>query len=194
MARQALALRLASAVALIAALGALVFWGRGPRSREENRHIVRTAAERLELDPELLLAVAEVESGFDDHARSNKGALGLLQVMPGTGREVAAELKLPDYDLLDGRDNALIGGTYLNKLLRKYRKDRHLALAAYHAGPHRVDDWVERGQGLPGPEVVEMLGFKETRKYVERVLSVEGRLEKQVSKTAARPANRSPTF
>jgi soluble lytic murein transglycosylase len=159
--------------ALAAALAGLALWGRGWRRRAENRRIVASAAGRLELAPELLLAVAEVESGFDDRARSEKGALGLLQVMPGTGRELAARLGL-EGDLLDRRENALLGGAYLKLLLERYRRDLHLALAAYHAGPGRVDEWVQRGRGLPGPEVVETFGFQETRKYVDEVLRRKG--------------------
>ncbi len=175
--RHRLALILVTSAALAGGLAVLIFWGSGDRRRAENRRVVRTTAHRLGLEPELLLAVAEVESGFDDGARSPKGALGLLQVMPRTGEEVAGQLRLRAFDLLDRQDNALIGGTYLKMLIGKYRKDLHLVLAAYHAGPSRVDVWVRQGQGLPGPEVVEMFGFKKTRQYVAEVLRAKLRLE-----------------
>ncbi len=175
--RRRLALIPVTAAALAGALAVLISWGSGDRRRAENRRVVRAAARRLGLEPELLLAVAEVESGFDDGARSPKGALGLLQVMPRTGQEVAGQLRLRTFDLLDRRDNALIGGTYLKMLIARYRRDLHLVLAAYHAGPNRVDAWVRQGQGLPGPEVVEMFGLKETRKYVVEVLRAKLRLE-----------------
>ena len=157
------------ALLLVAVLGA-------GRRRAENRRIVADAARRLELRPELLLAVAEAESGFDERARSEKGAQGLLQVMPGTGREVAAQMRL-SADPRDRADHALVGGRYLQSLLRLYRNDLHLALAAYHAGPGRVDEWVEKGKGLPGPEVVDQFAFQETRKYVSDVLRIMQELE-----------------
>ncbi len=176
--RHRLAMRLVVVIALAGGLAVLIFWGSGDRRRAENRCVVRAAAERLNLQPELLMAVAKVESGFDDRARSPKGALGLLQVMPGTGKEVAGQLRLRSFDLLAGKDNALIGGAYLKMLIAKYRKDLHLALAAYHAGPNRVDAWVKKGQGLPGPEVVEMFGFAQTGKYVADVLQAKLCLER----------------
>lgn len=176
--RHGLALKLAAWGALLLVLAALGLWGRGERRRAQNRSIVAEAAGRLELSPELLLAVAEVESGFDDTARSAKGALGLLQVLPETGREAAAELRVPA-DILERRGNALLGGAYLRMLLARYRRDLHLALAAYNAGPGNVDEWVKRGRGLPGPEVVEMFGFAETRRYVADVLRAKLEYEKR---------------
>jgi len=169
-------LALAAAAALAAVVVAAVLWGGAARRRAENRRIVADAARRLDLRPELLLAVAEVESGLDEGARSRKGAQGLLQVRPDTGEEVAAQLRL-SADPLQREDHALVGGRYLKTLLERYRMDLHLALAAYHAGPGRVDEWVEKGRGLPGPEVVEMFAFAETRKYVADVLQAKRELE-----------------
>jgi soluble lytic murein transglycosylase len=176
-ARHALALRLSAAAAALVPLTVLVLWGAVGERREEGRRAVTSAARRLELDPELLLAVAEVESGFDPGARSEKGALGILQVMPETGKEVSARMGLRSCDLLGAADNALVGGGYLRMLMDRYRRDLHLSLAAYHAGPARVDEWVDAGRGLPGPEVVEAFAFAETRRYVDDVLRVKSRLE-----------------
>lgn len=137
--------------------------------RLRNREIVIRAAERLDMDPRLLLAVSEVESGFDEDCVSPKGAFGLMQVMPAAAREAAGRLGLRDWSLRDPEDNALIGGEYLRTMLRRYRHDLHLALAAYNAGPGNVDSWVEVGRALPGPEVIEQFGFAETRAYVSNV-------------------------
>ena len=129
----------------------------------ENHRIVTATAIRLDLPPALLLAIAQTESAFDDRCISHKGATGLLQVMPATARETAAALRLDTYDLLDPRDNALIGAAYLKSMLRRYRNDLHLALAAYNAGPANVDRWQRQAMGLPGPETVEQFAFDETR-------------------------------
>ena len=145
--------------------------------REDSQLVVARVAGRLELDEGLLLAVAAVESGFDADARSDRGAIGLLQVMPETGREVAEGLGYRTWDLTDPQTNAFIGGTYLKGLLRRYRDDLHLALGAYHAGPGRMDEWIGRGQGLPGPEVIEQFAFPVTRQYVSRVLQERARIE-----------------
>ena len=139
--------------------------------QRENRRAVREAAVALGLPPDLLMAVAQRESHFRSGARSGKGAMGLLQVMPATGREVASRLGLGSWSLDDPRDNARIGGAYLKMLLARYGGDEHLALAAYHAGPGRVDAWVAGGIRLSGPEVVDQRAFSETRQYVREVLA-----------------------
>jgi peptidoglycan lytic transglycosylase len=146
------------------------YYGDLARRRRRNRKILVEVAAQLGMRPELLLAVAETESGFDDRARSNKGAIGLMQVMPPTAREVAGRMKLKTWHLHEARDNALIGGTYLKGLIARYRGDLHLALAAYHAGPGRVKAWTRKGPGLSGRQVVSRYGFKITRRYVARVL------------------------
>lgn len=109
------------------------------------------AARATGLDRSLLEAVASVESGFDPRARSEKGAVGLMQLMPGT----AAALGVTDRT--DPSQNLLAGARYLAQLLREF--DRlDLALAAYNAGPGAV----RRFGGIPP--------FTETRNYVARVL------------------------
>ena len=140
------------------------------RRLEENQRIVARVAEELGLEPGLLLAVAWAESGFDDRAVSNKGAVGLMQVMPRTGRAVGGRMGRGDWDFKERYDNAVIGATYLKDQLRRYRGDLYLALAAYHAGPDVVDAWNKQGKGLPGPEVIEQFGYDSTRQYVQRVL------------------------
>lgn len=110
------------------------------------------AADRHGLDPLLVAAVAEVESGFDVQAMSPRGALGLMQVMPETARQLGV------YDLNDPGGNLEAGTSYLASLLRRFDGDVALALAGYNAGPTAVG----RFGGLPP--------FPETRRFTERVL------------------------
>jgi soluble lytic murein transglycosylase-like protein len=100
----------------------------------------------------------EAESGWDSKARSNKGAMGLTQLMPDTARGLGV------HDPFDPRQNLKGGLSYLRDLLERYQ-DRRLALAAYNAGPGAVD----RHDGVPP--------YKETRAYVSRIekLISEGR-------------------
>jgi soluble lytic murein transglycosylase-like protein len=109
------------------------------------------AAERHEVDPLLLAAVIEAESRFRPAAVSPKGAVGLMQVMPATGRFYGAQ------DLKDPFVNIDVGARYLRNLLQDYKGNVQLALAAYNAGPGAVQQW----RGVPP--------FEETLAYVKKV-------------------------
>ena len=121
-------------------------------STADLRQLATDTARRHGLDPELVLAVAGVESAFQPKAVSSKGAQGLMQLMPGTARELGVADPLDPAANLDG------GTRYLRDLLAKYEGDLPKALAAYNAGPGAV----KRHQGVPP--------YKETREYVKRVL------------------------
>jgi soluble lytic murein transglycosylase-like protein len=136
----------------------------------ENYRIVAATAGRFDLPVDLLLAVADVESAFDEKAVSDKGAIGLMQLMPETARETAAGIGLTVWAIEDPVDNALIGAAYLAAMLRRYRDDLHLALAAYNAGPSNVDKWSQAAAGLPGPETIQHFAFEETKKYVTDII------------------------
>ncbi len=115
--------------------------------------MIRRAAQRHGLDPVLLTAVAEVESGFDPRAVSHKGALGLLQLMPETAQRFGV------VNSFDPGQNVEGGAQYLKWLLTRFSGDEQLALAGYNAGEGAVD----RYQGIPP--------FPETERYVVRVLA-----------------------
>ena len=129
-------------------------------------------------EPALTLAVIRQESSFEQTARSRVGALGLMQLMPRTARQIARVLKVryarsrltkePDFNLR-------LGASYLKSQLEAFGGSYVLALAAYNAGPHRVSRWLkERGDPRnPGVDMIdwiERIPFTETRNYVQRVL------------------------
>lgn len=130
------------------------------RSAVEGRygHIIRTAAERYSLDSELIRAIIKIESNFNPYAVSEKGAMGLMQLMPETAKEM--EVASP----FKARDNIMGGSRYLRKLLNQFDGDLRLGLAAYNAGPNRV---------LEDRRVPEIL---ETRNYVDKVLREYGKI------------------
>ena len=109
-------------------------------------------------------------------ARSPAGALGLMQIMPATGRQIARSLNTRlrnRYQLLDADVSLRFGTTYLRGLLD--RLDRHpaLATAAYNAGPHRVDQWLPEGVSEDTRAWIENIPFNETRNYVKKVMAAK---------------------
>jgi soluble lytic murein transglycosylase-like protein len=121
-----------------------------PRYYED---FIRRAAHIYEVDPLLIKAVIKAESNFDCQAISRKGAKGLMQLMPDT----AAELNV--YDPLDPQANILGGVCYLRQLLERFDGNLSLALAAYNAGPTRVETFGR----IPR--------IRETQQYVRKVLA-----------------------
>ena len=130
-------------------------------------------------DPALIHAVIRQESAFDAEAISRAGARGLMQLMPATARGVARRLNIRHSRqrlTADPGHNISLGSAYLARLIRNYDGSIVLALAAYNAGPNRVDRWL-RANGDPRAasvhdaiDWVEAIPFSETRNYVQRVL------------------------
>lgn len=108
-------------------------------------------ARRAELDPALVLAVVYVESRFNAFAVSNRDAMGLMQIVPATGQELAGELGIPwlgPQTLFDPIVNVRLGVAYLRQLSDRYGS-LSTALAAYNWGPGRIDRRLSRGAPLP---------------------------------------------
>jgi soluble lytic murein transglycosylase len=124
------------------------------------------------LNPALVSAIVFVESRFDAVAESHKGALGLMQIMPATGRWVAEQLKWKQFshlDLLDPQKNLEVGVWYLAYLKHYFNDNESLALASYNAGHSNVSKWVEN-QVWDGDVVkLEKIPFPETKNYVFRI-------------------------
>ena len=120
--------------------------------------------------------IARSESLFMRDIRSSAGAIGLMQLLPETGRRVAREINLP-YSGLDTLTNPLanirLGTTYLAKMAERYGGNRVLATAAYNAGPHRVDRWMPDEGSIDARIWIENIPFNETRQYVRRVMAAE---------------------
>lgn len=136
-------------------------------------------AAAYEIDPLLVIAVIREESHFQTNSNSHKGAVGLMQLMPETAREIAAKLK-EDYsgiDLNKPEDNIRYGTWYLAALDKDFSGNSILALAAYNAGSRRVKDWVESSAKGPDSFLAEDIPFRETREYVNKVLSAYKKYE-----------------
>jgi soluble lytic murein transglycosylase len=125
------------------------------------------------LETAALFGFVRTESAFMADARSSVGALGLMQLMPGTGRDVAQELGTPlgtIDDLLDIDRNLRFGAAYARKMLDKFGGNIALAAAAYNAGPGRAKRWAAGDACRPLDLWVESIPLDETREYVKRIL------------------------
>jgi soluble lytic murein transglycosylase len=130
----------------------------------------------------LALAVTRQESAFNAAAVSPSGALGLMQLMPGTAREVAGKVGAPyiqDKLTRDPTYNVSLGTQYLGDMLQKFGGSYELALAAYNAGPGRVARWLEsigdpRAGKVDMVDWIEMIPVRETRNYVQRIMEGVG--------------------
>lgn len=118
------------------------------------------------LDPYLIAALIRQESGFVTHARSPAGALGLMQLMPATARSME---RVNKRELLDGRTNVRLGVKFFRRLLTRFDGKVDHALAAYNAGPLRVDEWQRRYPVSDPVLFVDLIPFKETREYVSLI-------------------------
>jgi len=147
----------------LAAIAAASYPVAGSTTVRSTRSVARPASGRFEdiivrhaaahdIRPALIRAVIQTESAFDPRARSPKGAMGLMQLMPGTAAELGVN------DAYDPEENVRAGVAYLKSLLTRYRGNEELALAAFNAGPGAVDRF---GRQVPP--------FQETRDYVDRV-------------------------
>ncbi|BAU62886.1 Lytic transglycosylase catalytic [Stanieria sp. NIES-3757] len=126
-------------------------------------------SEARQLNPLLVTALIRQESRFEPEIESSAGALGLMQVMPETGKYVAQQIGLQDYSLTNPENNINLGTFYLDYTHRKYNNNSMLAVASYNAGPNAVAKWVAKYDLKDADEFVEQIPYKETKGYVESV-------------------------
>ena len=131
---------------------------------------IKACADEYALSRYLVAAVIHCESGNDKNARSYRGALGLMQIMPSTGAWIAAELEVEDYSddmLLEPAQNIRFGCWYLRYLSERY-DDPTKVLAAYNAGPGNVEKWLNNPEYASKGRLTR-IPFPETKSYVEKV-------------------------
>jgi len=134
-----------------------------PAEIEHVSRVIIAEARRANLSPALVLAVIRVESSGYNFARSHKGALGLMQLLPDTGAWVAKRTGIPWHGpdtLFDSGTNVRLGIAYLEQLIRRYGSV-HTALAAYNWGPTKISRFIRSGQPVPAV-------------YADRVLDTYG--------------------
>ena len=131
---------------------------------------IEEISKEYSLDGALIASVINVESGFNEKAISNKGAVGIMQVMPSTAKWIAQRNKI-DYDekmLCNPSYNIQIGSIYLSYLIN-YFNDEKLGICAYNAGQGNVSNWLKTGEYSKDGKTLEVIPFKETRDYLAKV-------------------------
>ncbi|XOZ34195.1 transglycosylase SLT domain-containing protein [Halomonadaceae bacterium KBTZ08] len=145
---------------------------RFPLAHRQNFH---GAARTYNLDVNWVYALARQESAFQRDARSHRGAFGLLQLLPSTARETAQQAGISFNGvttLLNPKANIRLGSAHLSSLLERFDNNRILATAAYNAGAHRVNQWIdEETRELDSDIWVETMPYHETRQYVRNVMA-----------------------
>jgi soluble lytic murein transglycosylase len=136
--------------------------------------LILAGARDQEIDPAWAMAIARQESAFLHDVRSGAGALGIMQIMPATGRTVATAAGVRirnDADILKPENNTRLGTYYLRRNLDGFGGHSLLSTAAYNAGAHRVRQWLPEN-GVIEPDIwAELIPFHETRDYVQRVFA-----------------------
>ena len=138
------------------------------------RSLIELDAGRNKIDAAWVYGIIRQESAFIFDARSDVGALGLMQLMPETGFITAREIHLPitgDRDLLDVTNNVDVGTRYLADVLLRARGQEPVATAAYNAGPTAAISWLPVRAPLPADIWIETIPYRQTRGYVKNVLA-----------------------
>lgn len=143
-----------------------------PKTYQE---IVSVYEEKYNVEANLIFAVIKAESNFDEKAISNRNAIGLMQIMAETAKDVAQKNDIEinsenlQEELCDVYKNIEIGTCYLSTLIQKYQ-NKEVALAAYNAGTGTVDGWIEKGIIQKDGTDIENIPYKETNNYVRKIL------------------------
>lgn len=146
-------------------------------------------ADAQRIDPAWLIAVARQESAFMADARSPAGALGLMQVMPATGRGIARSLQTTyrgSRTLLDPPTSIRFGAYYLRELLDRFDDHPALAIAAYNAGARRAEHWRPRSANMEADIWIDTVPYRETRRYLQRIFYYTAIYEHRLSLSPTR--------
>ena len=130
-------------------------------------------AEENDVDPYLIFAIIKAESNFSRNIESSSGAIGLMQLMEATAVEKANEIGeevVVKEALFNPEINIKIGTSYYAYLIKHYKGNENLALAAYNAGMGNVDRWIEEGTIKEDGSDLENIPYKETNNYVRKIL------------------------
>ena len=159
--------------------------------------LVAPNAEQRNLDPSWVMGLMRSESAMAPDAVSSAGALGLMQVMPGTARQLSRRHSISysgKSQLLQPETNIRFGTAFLGDLMERYNGSEALASGAYNAGPHVVDRWVADRQTSDPAIWIDTLPYFETRDYIPRVLAFSTIYDWRLQQPVRRVSTRMPSF
>lgn len=159
-----------------------VKWGVARLFPMPYREEVKKAAAESNVSEALLYAVMKAESNFDATAQSNKGAKGIMQMLPETAKWCAEKKGKEMPDLTVTADSIDIGAYYLSYLLDRFGGDEKVAVAAYNAGHGRVDTWLSDPRYSSDGKTLSKIPFPETEKYVKKVMLYKKIYERRLGK------------
>ncbi len=133
--------------------------------------LVSAASREYNVEAALIRAVIREESHFKHDAVSSAGAMGLMQIMPATGKDIASRLKIgiEDGDLLNPEISIRFGTFYINSMLNMFDLDIDKAMAAYNGGPGNANTWLKSGFGTEKEDFPTAITFSETQEYITKV-------------------------
>ncbi|APM38048.1 lytic transglycosylase domain-containing protein [Clostridium kluyveri] len=134
-------------------------------------YIVKYSKE-YSLDVYFVIAVIKTESNFKRYVKSNKNAIGLMQITPDTAKWAAEKMNITDFNedmLYDPEFNIRMGCWYLNDLKAEFNNDMKLVLAAYNGGRGNVQKWLKNSEHSTDGKNLDYIPFQETDKYIKRV-------------------------
>jgi len=158
---------------------------------------ISSNARQQKVDPSWAYAVVRQESAFASDAHSPVGAMGLMQIMPSTGRLIARDLNTRlrnKMQLLDVNTNIRFGISYLRKVMNRFDDNTVLATAAYNAGSQRVKSWLPKDEQISPDRWIENVPFKETRNYLKQVLAFSAIYDKRLQRPVTTLKQRMPTI
>jgi len=138
-----------------------------------HQELIVTSSNEYKVDPYIVLAIIRTESRFFPKANSPVGAKGLMQIMPETGRWIAQQIKMTEFEddkLYLPNYNIPMGIWYISYLDSVFQGDLIKVLAAYNAGEHKVKRWISEGIWTGRQQDIEQIPYLETREYIDKVL------------------------
>ncbi|KGM94828.1 lytic transglycosylase [Clostridium novyi A str. 4552] len=129
-------------------------------------------SEQYDLDPYLVASVIKTESNFEKNAKSNKGAIGLMQLTPSTAKWAAKQMKIKNFKvemLYNEEFNIKMGCWYLDNLKQEFQSNMSLVIAAYNGGRGNVKKWLNNEENSKNGVDLHYIPFKETDKYLKKV-------------------------